>query len=105
MSIINSSINEYLFHEDISRMKVYGIFPLILAYLNNCEIDYCSILSLIKKLSLNNTGTIVNIAEKINFHYSLAKFYENCENNINDEFRDNLCRILPFLKSLYNNIV
>lgn len=97
MCIINDYINDFNLYEEIPKMKVYGIFPLILAYLNNCDIDYITILSIMRKFSSFNTCSIVNIAEKINFNSSLLKFFENNE-TLNEEVTFNLSKILPMLR-------
>jgi hypothetical protein len=97
MCLVNGFLNECNLAEEIPKMKVHGIFPLILAYLNNCDIDYNTILSLMRKFSSFNTGSIVNIAEKINFNNSLSKLFEN-ENMLNDEVTDNLSNIVPMLR-------
>jgi hypothetical protein len=98
MRVIDNSINEYNLHQEIPRMKVNGIFPLILAYLNNCDIDYVTILKIMKKFAIFNTASIVNIAEKINFNNSLLKFFENPENILNKEVIENITNILPMLR-------
>jgi hypothetical protein len=104
MSLINECINEFNLYEEIPKMKVYGIFPLILAYLNNCDVDFITILSLMKKFSSFNTCSIVNIAEKINFNSSLLKFFENNE-VLNEEVTLNLSKILPMLRYIIITIV
>jgi hypothetical protein len=98
MDVINECLNDYNLPEEIPKMKVYGIFPLFLAYLNNCDIDYNTTLSLMRKFSSFNTCSIVNIAEKINFNNSLSKFFEISDNMLNNEITDNLTKILPMLR-------
>jgi hypothetical protein len=104
MCVINQCINEFNLYQEIPKMKVYGIFPLILAYLNNCDVDYITILSIMRKFSSFNTCSIVNIAEKINFNSSLLKFFENNE-ILNEEVTFNLSKILPMLRYIIINIV
>jgi hypothetical protein len=98
MSLLDKLINV----EDVPKMKTLGVFPLILSYLINCDVDYFSLLNILQHFSYNNTATIVNLLEKVNFNFPLGQYLENLNANNNKEkiakIKENLISILPTLK-------
>lgn len=88
--------------EYVHKWKIIGIFPLVLSYLINCDVDYYSLLNILKHFSYNNTPTIVNLLEKVNLISPLSNYLENLTLNGNKEkvgkIKENLIYILPLLK-------
>jgi hypothetical protein len=88
--------------EYVPKLKVIGIFPLVLSYLINCDVDYYSLLNILKHFSHNNTPTIVNLLEKVNLIFPLSNYIENLNLNGDKEkvgkIKENLISILPLLK-------
>ena len=100
MDIIERIINKDL----LPKLRYVGIFPLILSYLINCDVDYLSILCILEHFSSINTCTIVNLIEKVNFDFPFTNYLQNCA-IINKEKYDNsteyLASILPMLNIEY----
>jgi hypothetical protein len=108
-NLIAKLIKPQMTYDEITKLKMGGIFPLILSYINKCDIDYYSLINILQKFSFNNTATIVNIIEKVNFTIPFANYLENFIININNQSQNeqlynlkyNLKHILPMLR--YNS--
>jgi hypothetical protein len=92
--------------EDLTKVRVCGLFPLILSYVSNCQIDFQVVISILKKYALNNTMTIVTVIEKVNFNNPLIVFMEKLFlNNKKDEnfdiLKGNLISLLHILKYFF----
>jgi hypothetical protein len=91
--------------ETLPRMKDIGIFPLILSYLMNFNVNFPSLFKVLNIFCENNTMTIVNLLEKIKFSFQLTNYMEglsilNSGQNIEKLgiLKINLVKILPFLR-------
>jgi hypothetical protein len=80
IEIINLVLENFISNESIydnislvNNLKTAGLFPFILSYVNNCEIDYTNFYEIIEKISRFNTCTISSLIEKSNLSLNLQK--------------------------------
>jgi hypothetical protein len=104
IDIIDECIDDNISSEDINKFKLFGIFPLILSYINiyKNNVNFFNLSNLITKFSRNNSLTIVNLLEKVNFCFLYVSYLEKEFINKNElvfkKMKNNLIMFLNVLR-------